>query len=251
MTSADGTGTQDEQDDLDDLREVDTLMTRLAGRAGRVLAGVLAVVLAIPVGGWILDELAFDALGRAVEAEVEDPAVTDAVLLVTSVDCAGRVSTGTAFAVAIGGNAVVVTNRHVVAGARATSVRPLDGGAARPVLEHRLASGADVAVLELEDDVVPPPLPTGTPVVVGDEVRTLGFPRARPATTAGSVSEASGGRLELDLIVDPGASGSPVVDAEGRVVGQVFARTDDGRGVATALDALVAAVAEAQPAPDC
>jgi hypothetical protein len=31
----------------------------------------------------------------------------------------------------------------------------------------------------------------------------------------------------------------------------VFARTDDGRGVATALDALVAAVAEAQPAPDC
>jgi S1-C subfamily serine protease len=238
-------------DDPDDLAGARTPMSRFASRWGRVLAAVLALLLAVPVGGWLVDELAFGISGRAVESEVGDAALTEAILLVRSVDCAGRVSTGSAFGLLVDGRKVVVTNRHVVADARATSVRPLEGGPAIRVEGHRLADSADVAVLELPPDTPGTALPVARPARAGDEVRTVGFPGARPATTSGRVLAVEGGIVELDLVVDPGASGSPVTDGGGGVVAQVFARTEDGRGIATEVTHLLAAIGEARPGPGC
>lgn len=239
----------DEAFDPDSLEGAQTSMSRFLGRGRWIVALVLAIALAFPVGGLLLDELAFRGSGDAVEAELGDSAfLADAVLLVRSIDCGGLVSTGSAFAVEIDGEVVLVTNRHVVDGARTSGVRPLDGGPSVRVANHRLSDVADVAVLELDDpDQIPEPLPVGAAADIGDEVRIIGFPGGRAATTTGPVSVARADRMVLDLQVDAGASGSPVLDADGNVVGQVFARTSAGEGVATPLPRLLEAATQADP----
>ncbi len=240
----------DDAFDPDSLEGLETSMSRFLGRGRWIVALVLAIALVFPVGGWLLDELAFRGSGDAVEAELGDAAfLADAVLLVRSVDCGGLVSTGSAFALEIDGEVVLVTNRHVVDGARTIGVRPLDGGPSVRVASHRLSDLADVAVLELDDAAqMPEPLPSGAEADIGDEVRIIGFPGGRAATTTGPVAMARADRMVLDLQVDGGASGSPVLDGEGSVVGQVFARTSEGTGVATPLPRLLEAATQAGPA---
>ena len=243
----------DDPDDPDDLEGVETSMSRLLARAKGWLALVVAVALVLPFGGWLVDEFAFGSAGTEVEQQLgADANLAEALLLVRSNDAVGRTTTGSAFAVELDGTPVVVTNRHVVEGACTISVRRLDGGPALQVDSHRLAAVRDVAVLELADaDDIPPALLVGEEAMPGDEVRVVGFPVGRPDISAGPVQEAAPGRLVLDLDIDPGASGSPVLDDAGRVVGQVYARTADGRGVATPLSALVDAARAAIPAPPC
>jgi S1-C subfamily serine protease len=238
---------------VDDLEGFQTSMARFSSRIRGWLALLLAVMLVVPLGGWLLDELAFRRSGDTVtETLGEDAILADAVVLVRSIGCDGQVSTGSGFVTRVDGDAIVVTNRHVVEGARTVGVRPLEGGQAQAATGYRLAGNADVAVLDIEgvpDDAVALPL-GGTPRV-GQDVRLVGFPAARPFTSAGTVTEVQGGQLLLELEVDPGASGSPVVDEDGAVVGQVFARTRDGDGVATAGDALRTAVETAEPTTAC
>jgi S1-C subfamily serine protease len=243
----------DGYDDPDDLEGVETTMSRLLARSKGWLALVLALALVLPFGGWLVDEFAFGSAGTEVEEQLgADAELADALLLVRSSDCAGRTTTGSAFAIELDGAPVVVTNRHVVEGARSIAVRPLDGGAALGVAAHRLAAEWDVAVLELSDPgSVPPALAVGATAAPGDEVRVVGFPSGRPSISSGPVAEAAPGRLVLDLTIDPGASGSPVLDDAGRVVGQVHARTADGRGIATPLAALADAARTAEPAEPC
>ena len=238
--------------DPDSLEGLETSMSRFLGPGRWVLALVLAVALVFPVGGWLLDELAFRGSGDAVGEELGDSAfLADAVLLVRSVDCGGAVSTGSAFAVEIDDEVVLVTNRHVVDGARTIGVRPLDGGPSVRVATHAVSDVADVAVLELGDGAqMPQSLPSGSLAGIGDEVRIIGFPGGRAATSTGTVSLARAERMVLDLQVDPGASGSPVLDEEGNVVGQVFARTSDGAGIATPLPRLLEAATEVGPADE-
>jgi V8-like Glu-specific endopeptidase len=82
-------------------------------------------------------------------------------------------------------------------------------------------------------------------------LRLVGFPAARAFTTTGTVRAVDPEVLEVELATDPGASGSPLVAADGRVAGQIFARTRGGEGLATPIARLLAAVEAATPAPDC
>lgn len=237
----------------DDLEGYETGMSRFSRRIRGWLVVVVAASLVLPLGGWLLDELAFQRSGDTVTEQLgEDAPLTDAVLLVRSIGCDGRVSTGSAFVMDLDGERVVVTNRHVVEGARTVGLRPLEGGPSRTATGYRLATRADVAVLELDDpEEAVQPLPFAGAPTVGQDVRLIGFPGGRPFTTAGTVTEAAGGQLRLELDVSPGASGSPVVDEDGGVVGQIFASTREGDGVATAGDVLLAAIAEAEPSEPC
>lgn len=235
----------------DDLEGFETSMSKLADRMKGWMAVLLTAALVIPLGGWAIDELVFRRDARQVEDSAPAP-VVDAVYLVRAVGCAGDVRTGSAFVVDVGEGPVVVTNRHVVEGTTSIGLRPLGGSTSIRATDLRLSDEADVAVLSLPGGAtVPEPLTLAEPARPGDDVRVVGFPAALPFTTAGTVAASDGGRVLLDLQVDPGASGSPVVNADDEVVAQVYARASDGTGVATSSAVLGRAIVQAEPSAGC
>lgn len=238
---------EDERDE--ELQGFETPMTRFMDWAKGGLGLLLAAALVIPLGAGLLQWLVFDRAGDRVVDELAasdlDAALAESVLLVGGSRCTGGGAvTGTAFAAEVDGRRVLLTNAHVVADVADLGVRPLDGGPGLPVVSWQPSRSADVAVLELADPGdLPPTLPVATDgPAVGDEIRTVGFPGGMPFTTAGPVAEVDGRGALLDVRVSGGASGSPVLDARGAVVGQVYARTDGGRGVATPAGTLRAAL---------
>ncbi len=131
---------------------------------------------------------------------------------------------------------VILTNLHVVAGARRVGVVFADGlesdatiTGVRP--EH------DLAVLQaktIPDDLEAATLRSTRDLAVGDDVIAVGFPFGiGPSVSAGVVSglgreyhSPEGKRLltnliQFDAAVNPGSSGGPLVTADGEVVGIV------------------------------
>lgn len=238
--------------------ELPTPLSRLVRRARRWLAALVAVALLVQAGTWLVDEVRFRVSGTAVvetlEGELADAEVADAVLLVRAVGCdPGTGASGTAFSVETSSGPALVTNRHVVQDAQRVTVRPIDGVVAAEVTAIRVSDTADVAVLEVgEEELLPPSLALYRGrVEPGASVHLVGFPAAMPFTTDGTVAEASRTRLLLDLEVRRGASGSPVVDDGGRVVGQVYGVTHDGLGMATPAEHLRDALDDTRPIEPC
>lgn len=228
----------------DDLDGYVTPMRRFVDRVRGGLGLVLALALVVPLGAGLLQAFVFGRAGDRVVDELTaadlDASLAASVVLVGGSSCTGGSVTGTAFAVTVDDTDLLVTNAHVVDGVSSVGVRPLDGGPGAPVASWRPSRVADVAVLELADPSwLPPTLRLGsTSPRPGDPVRTVGFPSGLPFTAAGEVASVGPGRVELAVEVAPGASGSPVLDATGAVVAQVFARTSGGRGVATPVGTL-------------
>jgi len=125
----------------------------------------------------------------------------------------------------------VVTNHHVVAGARrALRVVSADGRAhAARVLDA--SRRLDLALLEVADAVlVPAPIGRSARLRVGELVFAVGHPWGQPwVVTAGVVSGLGalpipgraglGPYIRSDVRLAPGNSGGPLLDARGEVVG--------------------------------
>jgi hypothetical protein len=133
-----------------------------------------------------------------------------------------------------------------------TVAHPLDGGhavhvAGRPARVLRIDRGLDLALLEVPG-LRAPALRLG-----GDGARAalVVLRDGRPREEAGRIrrrvlvrwSEQPGDPprdrpgLELAATVDPGDSGAPVLDAQGRLLGVLYARAADDDGTAWAVDA--------------
>lgn len=120
----------------------------------------------------------------------------------------------------------VVTNYHVVQGARAATIVTSDGAdhAVRVVGFDRIA---DVAVLELDGAGFSTiSFADSNKVMVGERVIAIGNPGGLDFTvTQGIVSavgrEDSAGNdyIQIDVAINPGNSGGPLVNAEGMVIG--------------------------------
>jgi len=180
-------------------------------------------------------------------AQVDYPALWEAhqtAVAIIYVDFgAGQVFTGTGFAVSADG--VIITNRHVVAGAdgrrRPTriGVKFADSDQTFPGRVLAVSPDADVAVVKVE-------IRGGTPFIgrldaavsvrPGDPVAIIGFPLgvelpmsqvqgrevARSSLTAGTVSKVLDDRIQLDGYGAEGSSGSPILSRDGRVVGVLY-----------------------------
>ena len=140
----------------------------------------------------------------------------------------------TAFAVG-GGRAVTVA--HVLRAGHPVFV----GGRRARVL--RVDRRLDVALLAVDGMRAPAagrgPARAGEPASV--RVVRTGGPGSVRATVRRTITARIGGRgrpaLELAAAVMPGDSGAPVVDADGRVVGMLFAQASGAATLAYALDA--------------
>ncbi len=158
-----------------------------------------------------------------------------------------EVYTGTAFAVRSDG--LMITNRHVVGGEDGTrrprriAVRFADSDQTWPGRVLTYSRDVDLALVKVD-------IRGGVPVVhglntrpdtlaQGDPVALIGFPLgtdlpmgdiARTSFSAGTVSKVLPEVLQLDGYGTHGASGSPIFDANGEVVGVLYGGQEESGG---------------------
>ncbi|MFN7753290.1 MAG: S1C family serine protease [Pseudomonadota bacterium] len=152
---------------------------------------------------------------------------------------------GSGFVVSADG--IVLTNAHVVAGASEVTVRLRDR------TEHRarvlgVDAATDVAVLRIDRPGLAPVV-TGDPATlrVGDYVLAIGAPFGFEQSASQGIVSAKGRALpgdsrvpfiQTDAAVNPGNSGGPLFDADGRVVGinaQIYSSSGGFQGLAFAI----------------
>ncbi|MBO3087425.1 S1C family serine protease [Cellulomonas dongxiuzhuiae] len=171
----------------------------------------------------------------------------------------GALSTGSGFAL---DEHTLVTNRHVVADSAELQLSTYDG---RDVgAEAASTAGlADLAVVRTVDALPAAPVLADADPQVGDAVTVVGYPLGRRLTvTDGSVVGAVtdplhanlGEVLVTDAPVEPGSSGSAALDAQGRVIGVVYAKNADGMSFLVPVSTLRAMLDDDTafaPAPTC
>jgi S1-C subfamily serine protease len=178
---------------------------------------------------------------RAAEAS---EVVKDAVVRVRTNDPDDESEQGVGSGVVVREDGTILTNLHVVGGAKRIEVVFKDGFKSEAVLvgarpEH------DLAVIKpntVPDDLVPATLRSTGDLRLGDEVVAVGFPFGiGPSVSAGVVSglgreyrSREGKRvltnlIQFDAAANPGNSGGPLVTADGEVVGIVVAILNPGR----------------------
>lgn len=148
----------------------------------------------------------------------------------------------------------VVTNNHVVDGARSIQVT-LSDGRSFPAKLLDASTKHDIALLQLqlpEDTQVPyAELGDSDELLIGEWVIAIGSPFGfqlndiRPSVTVGVVSalhrEVSAGgdglytdMIQTDAAINPGNSGGPLIDSEGKVIGintLIFTKTGGSLGI--------------------
>jgi S1-C subfamily serine protease len=141
-------------------------------------------------------------------------------------------ATGSGFVIDKSG--YILTNAHVVEGAKTASVRFEEGG---DLVDARVVGqdlSTDLAVLKVDPShakLKPLPLGNSNRVQVGDPAIAIGNPFGYDRTvTTGIISALQrqirapngftiGHVIQTDAPINPGNSGGPLLDAEGRVVG--------------------------------
>ena len=154
---------------------------------------------------------------------------------------------GTGFIVSSDGE--IVTNNHVIEGARQVQVT-LDDGSTESATVVGADQNADVAVLKIDASNLPTvKLGDSNDVAVGDPVVAIGNAlnlQGTPTVTEGIVSaldrtitEENGVNLQdviqTDAAINPGNSGGPLVDDKGRVIGIDTADADQAQNIGFAI----------------
>ena len=144
---------------------------------------------------------------------------------------------GVGSGVVIVDNGTILTNLHVVQGARRIRVTFMDGSVSDAVVMNTQPEN-DLAVLRaktIPDDLFAATLRSTTDLAPGDQLLAVGFPFGiGPSASAGIVSglkrefhSPEGATLtnliQFDAAANPGSSGGPLVTMDGEVVGIVTA----------------------------
>ena len=164
-------------------------------------------------------------------------------------------SKGEASGVVIDRRGVIVTNNHVVRGARRLTVSFNDGRHKQSVKATVIGTAAsrDLAIIRVAlDDLVPVPLGRSSKLRLGDAVLAIGFPLdlgGGPTVTQGIVSGLDRtvhadngpdleGLLQTDAAINPGNSGGALVDSAGNLIGinTIAATGAENIGFAIAID---------------
>lgn len=185
-------------------------------------------------------------------------AVRRMAVRIRNVGC-GQISTGSGFALT---DHTLVTNKHVVSDSAQLELSTYDG---RDVAATAASTTglADLAIVRTADALPAAPELADADPRVGDPVTIVGYPLGRRLTVTDGVvlrSETDplnatlGEVLVTDAPVEPGSSGSAALDADGRVIGVVYAKSNTGHSYLVPVSTLRAMLddeAAFAPAPTC
>ena len=198
-----------------------------------------------------------DAYSRAVMSAYESASPAVVAVFAARERDAARAATGSGFVFTPDG--LILTNSHVVHGARELRVQTAQGAA---FSAQRIGEDphTDLALLKIDPrgPLASVPLGSASALRVGQLVVAIGNPMGFESTvTAGVVSalgrglRATTGRLIQDVIqtdaaLNPGNSGGPLLDTGGRVVGVNTAIIAGAQGIcfATSIDSAKSVVTE-------
>ena len=150
---------------------------------------------------------------------------------------------------------VILTNNHVIRGARKVTVSFNDGRHKSAVKGTVIGTAAkrDLAIIRVAlSDLIPVPLGHSSQARLGDGVLAIGFPLdlgGGPTVTQGIVSGLDRtvhaedgpdllGLLQTDAAINPGNSGGALVDSTGKLIGinTIAAKDAENVGFAIAID---------------
>lgn len=181
----------------------------------------------------------------ATNTEALDAASRSVLRISTNSPACNTASTGSGFVIA---DELVMTNAHVVSGSQEVVVE--ERGAfphAANVVYYD--ADADIAVLRVPA-VQAPPLSVGADPDAGQTVFFQGYPYGGPFVASGASALVTGPMLAPSVAgtgtatrsvttiagdVNPGNSGGPLLDADGTVIGMIFAKSDTSTDIGFAL----------------
>lgn len=164
-------------------------------------------------------------------------------------EAGGLSATGLGSGVVIGSEGVVLTNHHVIAGAKKVVVRLQDG---REFETSDITSDpdSDIATLRLNVEGIelhPATLGDSNRIEIGDWVLAIGSPFQLEATVSAGIISAKdrslnrirrGRLLQTDAAINPGNSGGALVNLDGHVVGintAIASRNGSYQGIGFAI----------------
>jgi S1-C subfamily serine protease len=143
-------------------------------------------------------------------------------------------STGSGFFISSDGH--ILTNYHVIENANTVHVLMEDQEVLARVVKADKVN--DIAVIQIDSDglITPLPFAKNTNTKVGEEVFTLGFPLIEiqgkeQKATFGRINSLSGIEddirlVQIDVPIQPGNSGGPLINSKGEIIGVVTATLD-------------------------
>lgn len=198
------------------------------------------------------------SLGSALLSPDGFDAVQRMAVRIRNVGC-GEVSTGSGFALTA---TTLVTNKHVVADSAQLQVSTYDGHDV-DVTAASTTGLADLALVRTSEDLPSAPELADTDPAQGDPVTIVGYPLGGQltitdgrviGTTTDPLNSNLGQVLVTDARVEPGSSGSAALDADGKVIGVVYAKNDAGYSFLVPVSTLRSMLDDESsftPAPTC
>lgn len=145
---------------------------------------------------------------------------------------------GTGFMISSDG--LIATARHVIGDGREIRIE-LPDGTRKPVTHvHAVTEAVDLAIVQIDASDLPALSLAEGEIAIGQTVSAVGFPGSTQDSffrglVSGRQQIDNVSMLKLAMTVEPGSSGEPVVDDDGRVVGVVTLKSRDVSGVGYAL----------------
>lgn len=159
--------------------------------------------------------------------------------------------TGTGFAVDAH---TLVTNRHVIEDSKELQVTTYDGRTI-DVTAASATAVADLAIITTEQSIGGFAVLAQADPLEGDAITVIGYPLGGKPTTVtgvvlGSVADPLGAALGTVMVttasVEPGSSGSPVLNEKGEVVGVIYAKNESDQSFMVPVSLLRTLIAEDQ-----
>lgn len=195
---------------------------------------------------------------EAVEAAGSPEALAErargSVVLIRSANRAGKMEgTGTGFVVST--NGTIASNHHVIGDHRAFHVEFADGTVREPTRILALDRKKDLVLIQIDPEGLDlKPLTLGDPDAAkpGQEILTLGNPLGLEFSVAKGVLAARRDfdgleMLQVAVPLEPGSSGSPVLDMKGEVLGVLGIKSGDAIGLAVPTKHLQPLLADPRP----